>query len=57
MRICRKEARESVYWLRLLEGGTSPELQAMRLELVQEAEELVRIFSAILQKMDSDQTD
>jgi len=57
MRICRKEARESVYWLRLIDVGTEPELSGWRGRLVNEGGELVRILSAILRKMDADRNE
>lgn len=44
LRITRKEARESVYWLRLLDTGTLATLHQNRAELIQEANELVKIF-------------
>jgi four helix bundle protein len=49
IRICRKEAKESAYWLRLIETGTA-EPAAVRNLLVQEANELVSIFGAIVTK-------
>jgi four helix bundle protein len=49
IRICRKEAKESAYWLRLLDAG-SDESAAARNLLVQEANELVSIFGAIITK-------
>jgi len=53
-RVCvaRKEARESVYWLRLLNTGTKPELEAQRQDLLTECGELVRILSAIINRTD-----
>lgn len=48
IKICRKEAKESAYWLRLLDCDAS--LAAERNALVQEATELMKIFGAILQK-------
>lgn len=49
IKICRKEAKESRYWLRLLESpGRASE--AERQALAQEAAELTRIFGAILKK-------
>jgi four helix bundle protein len=48
MKICRKESKESAYWLRLVIIGDSNELEMERNELRQEAIELVRIFSTIL---------
>ena len=46
-KICKKEAKESAYWLELLE--TSDEtMEQRRSELKKESEELVYIFAAIL---------
>ena len=50
IRICRKETKESCLWLKLCEIGDSAALQKERSELFQEAEELRKIFSAILDK-------
>lgn len=50
IRICRKEAKESRLWLRLMIMGEDTILQTKRDELIQEAVELGRIFTAILQK-------
>jgi len=49
-KISRKEAKESRYWLRLLDTGGNLELDAMRDSLILESEELNRILSAILLK-------
>lgn len=46
LRICRKEAKESHLWLRLLEPGESLEPQRQTLE--REAMELTKIFGAIV---------
>ena len=48
-RICRKEAKESAYWLRLLKG-IRPQLDEQRCSLIQEATELTRIFGAIVSR-------
>ncbi len=45
----RKEAKESIYWLRLIECLSADSL-AMQLQLVQEGTELMLIFAAILKK-------
>jgi four helix bundle protein len=48
IKICRKEAKESRYWLRLIEPPqTAISEQA---GLVQEAQELMNIFGAIVRK-------
>jgi four helix bundle protein len=48
IKICRKEAKESRYWLQLVEA--SEKVGAERDELVQEAQELMNIFGAIVCK-------
>ncbi len=50
IRIARKEAKESAFWLRLLETGNQPEVESKRTDLVQEANELMKILAAILRK-------
>jgi len=50
IRICRKEAKESCLWLRLCEIGDNKELIREQKELIQEAIELRKIFSSILDK-------
>jgi four helix bundle protein len=48
IKICRREAKESRYWLRLLESDGK--LEANQEELLNEAEELMKIFGAIVRK-------
>jgi four helix bundle protein len=50
IRICRKEAKESRYWLRLLDGGKEQGVEQGRDGLTGEAAELMNIFGAILRK-------
>jgi four helix bundle protein len=50
IKICRKEAKESCYWLRLIDAGDDSTLEKQRTDLVQEATELTSIFGAILRK-------
>ena len=50
IKICRKEAKESSYWLRLLETNDKQEQEKTRKNLINEATELMKIFGAILQK-------
>jgi four helix bundle protein len=50
IKICRKEAKESRYWLRLVDTNGEPNLEREREELMQEATELMNIFGAILRK-------
>lgn len=50
IKICRKEAKESQLWLRLCDTRENKELQKEQEELIQEASELTKIFSSILEK-------
>jgi four helix bundle protein len=50
IKICRKEAKESRYWLRLIDTGDDSTVEKNRGDLVQEATELTSIFGAILRK-------
>ena len=50
IKICRKEAKESRYWLGLLDLDATLELEPERTRLGQEPAELMSIFGAILQK-------
>ncbi|WPR72537.1 four helix bundle protein [Flavobacterium sp. NG2] len=49
LKISRKEAKESRYWLRLLQE-LNPDLKSISEELLLEAEELRKIISAIITK-------
>jgi len=49
IKISRKEAKESAYWLRLIELSSS-EYEPRRERLISEATELVKIFNAIVLK-------
>jgi len=48
MKTCRRESKESRYWLRLVVTDNSMEMEEERSWLMQEAKEFVLIFSAIL---------
>ena len=50
IKICRKEAKEAGYWLRLLDLCSDPGIEKERSRLVQESTELVKIFNAIATK-------
>lgn len=50
MKICRKEAKESRYWLMMFDTLSGPSLRT-RDALIQEATELLKICSAILTKV------
>jgi len=49
VKICRKEAKETVYWLKLLEVKRE-EAENKRQSLIDEATQLMKIFGAILEK-------
>lgn len=50
IKISRKEAKETGYWLRLVNVGNPGDLSAERDHLVQESRELVKIFHSIIAK-------
>jgi four helix bundle protein len=50
VKICRKEAKESRYWLRLIFSAGKGDLETNRGSLMQEAKELTSIFGAIVRK-------
>ncbi len=48
IKICRKEAKESIYWLRLIDAPNT--MTGNKTGLINEATELMKIFSAIMRK-------
>lgn len=50
IKISRKEAKETEYWLQLLDINDKAELETDRKKLIQEATELRKIFGSILEK-------
>ncbi len=50
VKICRKEAKESRFFLRLLDVGGDDGVESTRTALIQEATELTNIFGAIVRK-------
>jgi len=50
VKICRKEAKESAYFLRLIYETNLPEFEKEGLELHDEAIQLKKIFSSIIEK-------
>ena len=52
IRICRKESKESRYWLRHILTYENESFEQEKLLLQKEAEELMLIFAAILRKLD-----
>lgn len=50
IKICRKEAKESRYWLKLIDTEDGKEQEKEREKLEKEATELMNIFGSILRK-------
>jgi four helix bundle protein len=50
VKICRKEAKESEYWIRLLDVSLDDNSKLRQQVLLQEATELRKIFGAIVEK-------
>lgn len=50
IKTCRREAKEAIYWLRLVITGDLSEMNKERQALQQEAKELVLIFNSIVKK-------
>jgi four helix bundle protein len=51
IRISKKEAKESVYWLKHISTFEDVALDETRVKLTKEASELILIFAAILRKL------
>ena len=51
IKICRKESKESKYWLKLIEAGTNLAVQKEQQNLIKEATELMNIFGAVIRRM------
>lgn len=50
IKISRKEAKESKFWLMLIDTANDQRLEDTRKYLIQEAQELMMIFSSIMRK-------
>jgi four helix bundle protein len=50
IKICRKEAKESRYWLQLIDLTGQENLEVDRKVLIRESQELMNIFGAILRR-------
>ena len=50
MKISRKESKESIYWLKLLNETNELQNKKVIEKLIQEATELKKILSAIIEK-------
>jgi four helix bundle protein len=53
IKICRKEAKESRYWLRLIDTSDEMGQEKERKMLENEASELMNIFGSILRKSET----
>lgn len=53
IKLCRKEAKESNYWLKLIEFEQKEELMQLQEELLQESMELTKIFGSIVYRIDA----
>ena len=49
-KICRKEAKESTYWLRLIKEVNNLDDNPILIDLIQESIELKKIFSSMIEK-------
>jgi len=50
VKISRKEAKESKFWLRLIDPGEKPGMIPEQQILIQEGEELTKIYGSIVEK-------
>jgi four helix bundle protein len=50
IKICRKESKESRYWLKLVDVQNVPGQEQERKDLIQESTELLNIFGSIVRK-------
>ncbi len=50
IKISRKEAKESIYWLKLVDTGGDSTLEKARQELIDEGTQLMKILSSIMRK-------
>jgi len=50
IKICKKESKESVYWLKLIDVLDKSLLTKEREQMIAEATELMKIFGSILEK-------
>jgi four helix bundle protein len=50
VKISRKESKESIYWLRLVDTGENAAVCEERCQLIAEATELMKIFGSIIRR-------
>ena len=48
IKIARKESKETMFWLELVDTSDNSSVEAERKRLFQEAQELMKIFSSIM---------
>jgi len=53
IKICKKEIKESRYWLELIDTRGDNILEEQRQKLIQETNELMKIFASIIQKLEN----
>ena len=53
LKVCRKESKECIHFLGLVELFEDKELEKERNELIDEATQLKKIFSSMIKKLDS----
>ncbi|HET7098626.1 MAG TPA: four helix bundle protein [Patescibacteria group bacterium] len=50
IKISRKESKETIYWLKLIDTLENLDLEKLRQELIDEATQLMKILSSIMRK-------
>lgn len=50
IKICKKEVKESIYWLELLPNSKNKTSEQLKVELIDEASQLLRILASIVNK-------
>ena len=53
IKICRKEAKETIYWLKLIDAVSKKDVEMERTLLIKETQELMNIFGAIIRKSEN----
>ena len=53
IKVCRKESKESRYFLSLVDTGNNPSMEDERKALIQEATELMKIFGSLIIKSEA----
>ena len=51
LRISKKEAKESIFWLRIIDTGTNDKIIAARDKLLQESKEILLILGSIYKRL------